>query len=702
MATINVNTFVDENDGIGVGGVSLREAIIEANSNGEADTINLPAGTYTLSLAGRNENAGATGDLDILADGTLTIVGAGEGTTTIDGAGIDRVFDLQAGANLEISDLTVTGGNVSFSPLPIERRGAGFLVRNGGTLTVSNSSISGNSAAGIYGNTSTIEVANSVISNNGVEGIKVVDSVATITNSRIANNAEYGAYARGGTVKISQTIIEGNLSDNDGAGMVVNGGTTTITNSIIRNNTAEDGGGGLYLESGTLIVENTTISGNTAYYGGGIGVDSGTLIVANSTIHGNNALESGGGIYNFPGGTLTLENSTISGNTSREGGGGLYNRGAITVNSSIIAGNIDTGDSTLNDLAGSPTRAINSAGNNLIGNGDGATFNSQASDLVGTTASPIDPLLGPLSDNGGTQAGLLSSPETIFTQAILAGSPAINAGNDNGLTTDQRGEARVQGGTADIGAFESDFLPPTPPDAVDDIVTTDEDTAVTGDVLTNDSDVNGDPLTVTEVNGTADIGSQITLPSGALLTLNADGTFDYDPNGQFESLNDGDTATDSFTYTVSDGTDSSTATVTVSIDGVDEPLNLEGTNQPDILNGAGGNDTLFGGNAPDELFGDGGDDSLNGGNGPDTLTGGAGNDILTGGQGRDLFVLAAGDGTDTINDFETPDVIGLDGLTFNDLSFSGSNIILTSTSEVLATLVGVDTTTLTPLDFTTV
>ncbi|OZH54849.1 hypothetical protein AFK68_08240, partial [Hydrocoleum sp. CS-953] len=68
----------------------------------------------------------------------------------------------------------------------------------------------------------------------------------------------------------------------------------------------------------------------------------------------------------------------------------------------------------------------------------------------------------------------------------------------------------------------------------------------------------------------------------------------------------------------------------------------------------------------------------------------------------DVFVLAAGNGTDTITDFQTPDEIGLSGgIGFSDLSFSGNNIILTSSSEVLATLTGVDTTTLTSSDFTT-
>ncbi|NES70458.1 MAG: hypothetical protein F6K24_37205 [Okeania sp. SIO2D1] len=91
-----------------------------------------------------------------------------------------------------------------------------------------------------------------------------------------------------------------------------------------------------------------------------------------------------------------------------------------------------------------------------------------------------------------------------------------------------------------------------------------------GNVITNDSDAESNPLTVTEVNGNAaDVDSQITLPSGALLTLNSDGTFDYDPNGQFESLNNGETDSDSFTYTIDDGNGGTdTATVNVTIDGV--------------------------------------------------------------------------------------------------------------------------------------
>ena len=112
----------------------------------------------------------------------------------------------------------------------------------------------------------------------------------------------------------------------------------------------------------------------------------------------------------------------------------------------------------------------------------------------------------------------------------------------------------------------------TPPVAVNDNVSTNEDTLLTSNVLVDngngaDSDADSDPLMVTEVNGNStDVGNQIALTSGALLTLNSDGSFSYDPNGQFEGLNDGETASDSFSYTISDGnggTDSATATITI-------------------------------------------------------------------------------------------------------------------------------------------
>ncbi len=112
------------------------------------------------------------------------------------------------------------------------------------------------------------------------------------------------------------------------------------------------------------------------------------------------------------------------------------------------------------------------------------------------------------------------------------------------------------------------------PDARDDAFSTGKDSSFAGNVFTNngsgaDFDPDGDSFSVSAVQGAGSgIGQQITLPSGALLTLNANGSFSYNPNGQFSSLGDGQTATDTFTYAISDsGGASDSATVTVTLNG---------------------------------------------------------------------------------------------------------------------------------------
>ena len=134
------------------------------------------------------------------------------------------------------------------------------------------------------------------------------------------------------------------------------------------------------------------------------------------------------------------------------------------------------------------------------------------------------------------------------------------------------------------------------------------------------------------------------------------------------------------------------------------PVNeIVGENSKDTLSGSVCFDEIVGGRGKDELFGFEGNDTLNGGKGKDILDGGLGNDVLTGGRGKDIFVLATGYGADTITDFnDGNNSIGLSGgLTFADLSFAGSSILVDDTKEILAT-VRVDTTNLTPSDFVSV
>jgi Ca2+-binding RTX toxin-like protein len=240
-----------------------------------------------------------------------------------------------------------------------------------------------------------------------------------------------------------------------------------------------------------------------------------------------------------------------------------------------------------------------------------------------------------------------------------------------------------------------DFPPNTPPVATPDSVTTQQNTPLTlktADLLANDSDANNDSLTLTGVSNGS--GGTVVLNDNGTPTDSSDDTITFTPSNDF-------TGNASFSYTLSDGQANTTGNVTVAVAAV-AGKNLSGGNGNDILNGGVGKDTLSGGNGNDILNGNAGNDILTGGNGDDLLNGGAGNDILTGGNGADRFVLASGAGTDTLTDFKAgTDLIALSGgVSFNQLSFSGNNIL--KGSEVLATLAGVNTTSLSAANFTTV
>ena len=227
------------------------------------------------------------------------------------------------------------------------------------------------------------------------------------------------------------------------AGGILNTGTLTISESTIVGNFPEGNGGGIS-NSGFLTITNSTISGNFANnqssYGGGI-ANTGTLTISNSTISGNTTGLSGGGIANLGGGTLTITNSTVSGNGSSGSsncGGGIFTDAgsSTTARSTIIA--LNNGPSGP-DVCG----LLTSQGFNFVGNNADATIAPpQPSDQIGTPVAPIDPLLGPLQNNGGPT----------FTHALQSNSPAVDRGDPNAPARDQRGYVRT--GVSDIGAFE--------------------------------------------------------------------------------------------------------------------------------------------------------------------------------------------------------------------------------------------------------
>jgi hypothetical protein len=270
-----------------------------------------------------------------------------------------------------------------------------------------------------------------------ISGLTISGSVATVPTFG-------GGISNNGTLTISDCTITHNYAIAGGGlgGGIYNQGVLTITNSTVADNGFYDNfptqvynqGGGIY-NSGTLIVTNSTISGNFAFdNGGGIYSDGGTVTVSNTTISGN-AADNGGGIYRA-GGTVTVTDSTISGNRAAITGGRVGRGGGISgtlnMRNTILAGN--QAYSQYPDLQGS----LASSGYNLIGNTTGG------SGFVSTDLRNVNPLLGPLQANGGPTQ----------TMALLAGSPALNAGDPAQLgVADQRGV--VRSGGVNIGAYQA-------------------------------------------------------------------------------------------------------------------------------------------------------------------------------------------------------------------------------------------------------
>jgi CSLREA domain-containing protein len=420
--TITVN---DVADSMAVdGNCTLREAVQASNTddaidacpagNG-ADTIVLPAGTYVLAIAGRNEDANATGDLDILDAVTLT--GAGAATTVVNGAQLDRVVEIGPGIAVHLSGLTIRNG----SSYPY--RGGGVYSR--GTATMTNVVVTANTAGG-----------------SGGGGI-AHDGPLTLTGSTVsANNSNNGGgIEASANLTLQESVVTGNTAGGGGGGgLAFIGAQLVIVNSTVKNNTTSGSGGGFYA-AGTTLLDRSAVTGNAATFVGAGILNNGTLSIVNSTLSGNASGNGngagGGGIFNN--GSLTVASSTIYGNSAAVDGGGILNQGSATVRKSIVAGN------TANNCSGT---AVISSGYNL--SSDNSCALNGTGDISSTPA-----LVGALADNGGPTD----------THALLNGSPAINAAGPGCAppATDQRGVSRPQGAACDIGAYEREQAntPPT-------------------------------------------------------------------------------------------------------------------------------------------------------------------------------------------------------------------------------------------------
>jgi PKD repeat protein len=279
-------------------------------------------------------------------------------------------------------------------------------------------------------------------------------------SSEISLNGNGEIVSAGGSARVFNVT---GIFHPDGAGNLSLNGVT------IRDGNADSGGGILIDWGGTLSVFNSSILNNVSdTNGGGVHSFFGTLNIVNSTISGNRA-KDGGGVSHFQFGpaTASLSHVTITNNQGDTRGGGISAFGLINVKNTIVAGNSTGGSGP--DCSDDPQFGpfILTEGYNFIGDNSGCdgafpsgTPNAN-NDLVGTSGSPLDPLLGDLADNGGPTETHALSPGS---QAIDHIPQGIN-GCGTDVNADQRGVARPQGAGCDIGAFEFDAtaqnLPPT-------------------------------------------------------------------------------------------------------------------------------------------------------------------------------------------------------------------------------------------------
>ena len=417
-----VTTTTDENNGnsdpaYGTG-TSLREAIAYAATLTGPQTI-----TFSDSSANGavNFHDGATrtitlGGAQIEIASHVTITGPGADRLTISGDNRSRIFN-NATASLTVSGLTLEKGNGN------------------------------NDAAGaIYSN----------------KALKLTD--CRLTGNRVSTTRSGCALSQWeGTLELTRCTFSGNGGNAVGGALYATGVNFQITDCVFSDNTTTNGGGAIVFTGGSSgTIRGTAFSNNMSHFSGGALLLQDPFVrLENCTFSGNRATTEGGGaIYAFGfirASEVSLTNCTIVDNSS-VAGGGIYlgNRGkpvVLSLANTILSGN------SVGALEQRPNTTLLSQGHNLCSDSGGGLL-THPSDLINT-----DPLLSPLRDNGGPAP----------THALLAGSPAIDAGNsalavdenNQPLTTDQRGQARTVKGnqassaaTVDIGAYER-FAAPT-------------------------------------------------------------------------------------------------------------------------------------------------------------------------------------------------------------------------------------------------
>ncbi|WP_438858754.1 retention module-containing protein, partial [Achromobacter spanius] len=329
------------------------------------------------------------------------------------------------------------------------------------------------------------------------------------------------------------TAIDDDGSTNQGVGLNV-----TAQDGVLANDTDPD--------SDTLTVSQ--VNGQPGNVGTAIAGSNGGTFTLNAD--GSYSFNPGSAFNNLPANQTATSSITY---TVSDGEGGT-STATLTV---TITGTNDTPiltpGVTLDDQASNDGQAITpvdvSGQFSDVDTGDVLTYSATGLP-PGLSIDPTTGIISGTLDNSASQGGV----QGVYAITITA--------------TDTSGTSVSQD-------FSWDVKNPAPT-ATNDSGATDEDSTLSVDaqsgVLSNDTDPDGDTLTVSQVNGQAtNVGAAVAGSNGGTFTLNADGSYSFNPGSAFQSLPAGEKTTSSITYTVSDGEGgTSTATLTVEITGTND------------------------------------------------------------------------------------------------------------------------------------
>jgi len=397
-------TVTNLNDGIGVPGMTLREAIQAANATTATDTIVFKTGLEgTIPLSG---------ELSILQP--LILAGPGASLITLDGNAAGRIFRVDNGNNSTLINVTIKGLTLFNGSAAV-----GGAIASSENLTVANSVITGNGAAdnggGILQELGTLTLRRSTLSGNtaGQDG-----------------GGLYASSTAAGLV-IDQSTIRANRANRYGGGLFTNAALTTITGSKITSNTAESHAGGLGTNS-AMVIDGSTISGNLSRTGnaGGVSQFGGSLMLTNSTVSGNRSKLKGGGLLVGNTTSATIRGCTIADNTADSVGGGLASfNNSMMIDRSIISGNTTQGNNDgggINQTFGSLTLTNSTVRENRAeGNGRGGGV------VLASTMAPSMIRGCTIADNSGFEGGGIRGFETTavtIQNSTISGNTARNFG----------------------------------------------------------------------------------------------------------------------------------------------------------------------------------------------------------------------------------------------------------------------------------